>query len=36
MHEACNHGRVQCVEELLHFVPAKTVDHYFSTGNYYT
>ncbi|XP_052106398.1 SMC5-SMC6 complex localization factor protein 1-like [Mytilus californianus] len=32
MHEACNHGRVQCVEELLHFVPAKTVDHYFSTG----
>lgn len=35
MHEACNHGHVQCVKALLQFVPAKTVDHYFSKGNFY-
>ena len=34
MHEACNHGSTQCVKELLHFVPAKTVEHYFSKGTY--
>jgi hypothetical protein len=34
MHEACNHGSTQCVKELLHFVPAKTVEYYFSKGAY--
>ena len=32
LHEACNHGSVQCVQELLKFVPAKTMEHYFKKG----
>ena len=34
MHEACNHGSTQCVKELLHFVPAKTVEYYCCKGAY--
>ncbi|XP_021351256.1 SMC5-SMC6 complex localization factor protein 1-like isoform X2 [Mizuhopecten yessoensis] len=32
LHEACNHGHIQCVKELLNFVPSKTVDTFFNTG----
>ena len=32
LHEACNHGNIQCVQELLKFVPAKTMEHYFKKG----
>ncbi|XP_041358916.1 SMC5-SMC6 complex localization factor protein 1-like [Gigantopelta aegis] len=33
LHEACNHGHLECVEMLLKFVPAKTVDSYFNNDN---
>ena len=33
LHEACNHGNIECVKELLRFVPSKTVDAYFSPGS---
>ncbi|XP_069106966.1 LOW QUALITY PROTEIN: SMC5-SMC6 complex localization factor protein 1-like [Argopecten irradians] len=33
LHEACNHGHIQCVKELLSFVPSKTVDTFFSSGD---
>ncbi|XP_061166065.1 SMC5-SMC6 complex localization factor protein 1-like [Saccostrea echinata] len=32
LHEACNFGHVEIVKELLNFVPAKTMDHFFSPG----
>ncbi|XP_060080452.1 SMC5-SMC6 complex localization factor protein 1-like [Ylistrum balloti] len=32
LHEACNHGHIQCVKELLNFVPSKTVGSFFSSG----
>lgn len=32
LHEACNHGSIHCVQELLKFVPAKTMEHYFKKG----
>ncbi|KAL5017352.1 hypothetical protein ScPMuIL_006941 [Solemya velum] len=27
LHEACNHGNLQCVTKLLNFVPAKNMEH---------
>ncbi|KAL8558564.1 hypothetical protein ACOMHN_032497 [Nucella lapillus] len=32
LHEACNHGHVECVRALLKFVPSATLDSFFSAG----
>ena len=32
LHEACNHGSIECLLELLKFKPPKTIDSYFSQG----
>ncbi|KAK6188092.1 hypothetical protein SNE40_004350 [Patella caerulea] len=33
LHEACNHGNIECAELLLKYSPMKTVDSYFSPGS---
>ena len=30
LHEACNHGNIEAVTELLKYRPPKTIDSYFS------
>ena len=34
LHEACNRGNLHCVQELLNFVPAKTMEYYLDQGKH--